>query len=174
MMCRQSQPIGVGDIAGIEDLYRAHARLVFGYLLRRTRDEHLAADLLQETFVTATRAFLGWSGGSAEGWLLAIARSRLVDHARKQRAELPLPTEDELDAPALPAHSTVEIDDVMSRLKSEQARLLRMVYVDGFRTSELAVASGQKESTVRMALLRAREAFRAAWDANDSNGESKR
>jgi RNA polymerase sigma factor (sigma-70 family) len=159
----------VGVIASIEDLYRAHARLVFGYLLRRTRDEHLAADLLQETFVTATRAFLGWSGGSAEGWLLAIARSRLVDHARKHRAELPLPTEAELDAPPLPAVDAVEVDDVMARLRPEQARLLRMVYVDGFRTAELAAASGQKEGTVRMALMRAREAFRAAWDGNDDD-----
>ena len=159
----------MGAIAGIEDLYRAHARLVYGYLLRRTRDQHLAADLLQDTFVTATRAFLGWSGGSAEGWLLAIARSRLVDHARRQRAELPLPTEDDVGAPLLPAHDAVEIEDVMSRLKPEQARLLRMAYVDGFRTTEIAAASGQKESTVRMALLRAREAFRAAWDEGESH-----
>jgi len=159
----------VGDIASIEDLYRAHARLVFGYLLRRTRDEHLAADLLQDTFVTATRAFLGWSGGSAEGWLLAIARSRLVDHVRRQHAELPLPTEADIGAPLLPVHDAVEIEDVMSRLKPEHARLLRMAYVDGFRTTEIAAASGQKDSTVRMALLRAREAFRAAWEAEGDN-----
>jgi RNA polymerase sigma factor (sigma-70 family) len=158
----------VGAIASIEDLYRAHARLVFGYLLRRTRDEHLAADLLQETFVTATRAFLGWSGGSAEGWLLAIARSRLVDHVRRQRIELPLPTEEDVDAPALPTHTAIEIEDVMSQLKPDQARLLRMVYVDGFRTAELAAASGQKEGTVRMALMRAREAFRDAWDEGEN------
>ena len=158
----------MGDIASIEDLYRAHARLVFGYLVRRTRDEHLAADLLQETFVTATRAFLGWSGGSAEGWLLAIARSRLVDHARKRRAELPLPTEEDVGAPVLPAHRAVEIEDVMSRLRPEHARLLRMVYVDGFRTAEVAAVSGQKEGTVRMALMRAREAFRAAWDEGEN------
>lgn len=158
----------MGVIASIEDLYRAHARLVFGYLVRRTRDEHLAADLLQDTFVTATRAFLGWSGGSAEGWLLAIARSRLVDHARKHKAALPLPDEDEVGAPPLPAADPTEVADVMSRLRPEHARLLRMVYIDGFRTSELAAASGQKESTVRMALMRAREAFRAAWEHEET------
>ena len=119
--------------------------------------------------MTATRAFLGWSGGSAEGWLLAIARSRLVDHARRQRDDLPLPTEQDVGAPLLPAHDAVEIEDVMSRLKPDQARLLRMVYVDGFRTTELAAASGQKESAIRMALLRAREAFRAAWDEGETD-----
>jgi RNA polymerase sigma-70 factor (ECF subfamily) len=157
----------VWAIASIEDLYRAHARLVYGYLLRRTRDEHLAADLLQDTFVTATRAFLGWSGGSAEGWLLAIARSRLVDHARKQRAELPLPTEEDIGSPALSAHTALEIEDVMSRLRPEQARLLRMVYVDGFRASELSAATGQSEGGVRMALMRARDAFRDAWEDDE-------
>lgn len=154
----------MGAIAGIEDLYRAHARLVFSYLRRRTRDEHLAADLLQDTFVTATQAFLGWSGGSAEGWLLAIARSRLVDHYRRRRLELPLPTETEVGEPLLSADDAgVEVNDVLARMRPEQARLLRLVYVDGFRASELAAMTGQSEGSMRMAVMRAREAFRSAW-----------
>ncbi|WP_432934648.1 RNA polymerase sigma factor [Microbispora sp. CA-135349] len=46
----------------IEELYREHWALVCGFLLRRTRDPHLAEDLAQETFVKATRALLGWRG----------------------------------------------------------------------------------------------------------------
>ncbi|MEV4746337.1 sigma factor [Streptosporangium sp. NPDC049248] len=38
-----------------------------GFLLRRTRDPHLAEDLAQETFIKATRALLGWRGGERGG-----------------------------------------------------------------------------------------------------------
>jgi RNA polymerase sigma-70 factor (ECF subfamily) len=157
----------VGEIAGIEDLYRQHAALIYGYLLRRTRDRELAADLVQETFATATRALLGWRGGSAEGWLLAIARNKHLDHVRRTKQEAVLPTEDELRAEPLPAHTSIEIEDVLSRLNPDQARLLRLIYVDGFRPNEVAAATGRREGTVRMALARARQAFRDQWDADD-------
>nr|BFE85788.1 hypothetical protein GCM10020093_083890 [Planobispora longispora] len=62
-----------------------------GFLLRRTRDPHLAEDLAQETFVKATRALLGWRGDNAAAWLLTIARHVLIDHARRKRLEIPCP-----------------------------------------------------------------------------------
>jgi RNA polymerase sigma factor (sigma-70 family) len=68
---------------GIEDLFRAHWPLVLGYLARRTGSATLAEELAQETFYRATRAFLGWRGGSPAAWLLAIARNVLLDEARR-------------------------------------------------------------------------------------------
>ena len=53
---------------GLEDLFRAHWSLVRGYLLRRTGDPAAAEELAQETFYRATRAFLGWRGGSPVAW----------------------------------------------------------------------------------------------------------
>ena len=63
--------------AGMEELFRAHWPLVYGYLRRRTGDPALAEELAQETFYRATRAFLGWRGGSAAAWLRAIGRNSL-------------------------------------------------------------------------------------------------
>jgi DNA-directed RNA polymerase specialized sigma24 family protein len=51
--------------AGLEDLFRAHWPLVYGFLLRRTGNPSAAEELAQETFYRATRAFLGWRGGYA-------------------------------------------------------------------------------------------------------------
>ena len=59
--------------AGLEEMFRAHWSLVYGFLARRTGSPTLAEELAQETFYRATRAFLGWRGGSASAWLLAIA-----------------------------------------------------------------------------------------------------
>lgn len=72
--------------AGMEELFRAHWPLVFGYLARRTGDTTVAEELAQETFYRATRAFLGWRGESPAAWLLAIARNALADEGRRGRA----------------------------------------------------------------------------------------
>ena len=72
------------------ELFRAHWPTVFGYLCRRTGDPVLAEELAQETFVKATAAFLGWRGGPAAAWLLAIARNVLTDHHRRGRKIVPL------------------------------------------------------------------------------------
>ena len=53
----------------MEQLFRAHWPLLYGYLLRQTRDRELAQDLAQDTFVKAARSISGWRGESAAGWL---------------------------------------------------------------------------------------------------------
>lgn len=143
-----------------------------GYLLRRTRDPELAADLTQDTFVKATRSLPGWSGGTAEGWLLAIARSVLLDHVRRHEiTTVALPDDAALD-PLLPRTSglldAVAVADALNRLPTKQAKLLRLAYLDGFRPTEIAAMAGASEGNVRMALMRARAAFRAAWSDDDT------
>lgn len=143
-----------------------------GYLLRRTRDPELAADLTQDTFVKATRSLPGWSGGTAEGWLLAIARSVLIDHSRRGHlSTVPLTYDETLD-PLLPEHGAtadqVSVTDLLERLPAEQAKLLRLAYIDGFKATEIAAMAGTNEGNVRMALLRARTAFREAWTETDN------
>ncbi|MFC4063069.1 RNA polymerase sigma factor [Planomonospora corallina] len=148
----------------MERLYREHWPLVCGYLLRRTRDPHLAEDLAQETFVKATRAMLGWRGESPASWLLSIARNVLVDHLRRSRAELPLPSPEELGAPEL-AIDAVAVHDVLGRLPEQQRRLLVLVYFEGFSLVEVAAMTGRSISSVKTAVWRARAAFSEMYGA---------
>src|SRR5919197_2634437 len=112
--------------AGLEDLFRAHWSLVYGYLARRTADPTLAEELAQETFYRATRAFLGWRGGSPVAWLLSIARHVLIDEVRRGRRLVPLP---ESLADALePPDARLAIADLLARLPPAQRRVLELVY----------------------------------------------
>lgn len=129
-----------------------------GFLLRRTRDPHLAEDLAQETFLRATRALLGWRGENPAGWLLTIARNVLVDHVRRSRRELPLPDPEELGAPAL-HEDALAVRDLLERLPVRHARLLTLVYLEGFSLVEVAAMTGAKHSTIKTAVWRARTAF---------------
>ncbi|MBI3648586.1 MAG: RNA polymerase sigma factor, partial [Actinobacteria bacterium] len=123
----------------------------------------------QETFLRATRAFLGWRGGRPEAWLLTIARNVLVDEHRRGHPTLPLDESlvatAEADDPAVGA----AVRDALRRLSTPQARLLTLVHVDGFTHAEVARMTGTTPAAVKTAVWRAREAFRLAYgsEAND-------
>jgi RNA polymerase sigma-70 factor (ECF subfamily) len=130
---------------------------VSGYLARRTGDPGLGEELAQETFYRATRAFLGWRGGSPAAWLLAIARNVLADHARSGRplAELP----DSLSAPQAPLEETLHVRETLGRLPAPQRSLLERIYVDGFSHAEIAAMRGTTPAAIKTAAWRVRQAF---------------
>lgn len=67
------------DREAFSRFYARYEAIVAAYLMRRTRDPELAADLTAETFAAAiegARRFRD-DGGSAVGWLLGIARNTL-------------------------------------------------------------------------------------------------
>lgn len=155
----------------MEDLFRANWPLVLGYLRRRTSDRELAEDLAQETFLRATRAFLGWRGARPEAWLLAIAGNVLIDHVRKRASTMPL--EENLIASALDwtSEDPVAMTDVLRGMPQQQARLLRLVYEWGFTHAEVATMVGATPAAVKTALWRARETFRAVHEARSAADE---
>ncbi|MDR8408489.1 RNA polymerase sigma factor [Nonomuraea sp. 3-1Str] len=140
-----------------------------GFLLRRTRDPHLAEDLAQETFVKATRALLGWRGENPAAWLLTIARNVLIDHVRRSRRELALPDADELGAPPLHV-AALEVRDALDRLPERHRRLLTLVYLEGFSLVEVATMTGAKHATIKTAVWRARAAFAETYGVEKSGG----
>jgi RNA polymerase sigma-70 factor (ECF subfamily) len=151
-------------MAGLEDLFRAHWSLVNGYLARRTGDPVLAEELAQETFYRATRAFLGWRGGSAVAWLLAIARNVLIDEARRGRRLVPLP--DSLVAGIEPSGGD-DVTRVLVSLPTAQRQVLELIYIYGYSHAEAAAILGTSEGAVKTAVWRARSAFRRVYLAED-------
>lgn len=147
--------------AGLEDLFRSHWPLVFGYLSRRTGDPALAEELAQETFYRATRAFLGWRGGAPAAWLLAIARHALIDEVRRGRRLEPL--DDELAA-GVDDDDGPDVDAALARLPEPQRRLLELVYVHGYSHAEVAAMNGSSAGGVKTAVWRARDAFRREYE----------
>ncbi len=69
--------------------YRRYERLVLGYLLRRTGDPEVAADLTAEVFAAALRASGRYRPEcpTAVGWLLTIAQRILASSRRRGRVE---------------------------------------------------------------------------------------
>ena len=73
-----------GSQEALAHLYDRHNDSVFGAAWRTSRDQWVAAEVVQETFLALwNRAELfDPSRGSLTSWLLTIARNRAVDHLR--------------------------------------------------------------------------------------------
>jgi len=69
--------------------YRRYERLILGYLLRRTRNPEVAADLAAEVFASALRAAGRYrpESSNAVGWLLTITERTLLSSLRRGRVE---------------------------------------------------------------------------------------
>lgn len=61
---------------------------LFRYALVRLRDESLAEDMVQETFLAALKSDAAFAGRSApRSWLVGILKNKIVDHYRKASRE---------------------------------------------------------------------------------------
>jgi RNA polymerase sigma-70 factor (ECF subfamily) len=68
--------------------YERRVRDVLGYMMRRTGDPEVAADLTAETFAAAiiARRRFRPGGAPAGSWLFAIAHRKLIDYQRRGEA----------------------------------------------------------------------------------------
>lgn len=78
-----------GDGEAFAMLYRRHLPTVVAFLHRQTRDRETTADLTAEVFAAAFVSAGRFEGrdGSALGWLLGIARNKLLESLRRGRVE---------------------------------------------------------------------------------------
>lgn len=157
----------MGDNKDIEAFYRAHAGAVYGYLVSLSRNRHLAEDLMQDTFVRATRAMGGYRGESPRAWLFAIARSVFLDDLRR-RARRPQVAE-QSDVDATPDPDPVERDAIeraLASLPERQRSALVLSDRIGLTGSEVAATMGVSEGAARVLIHRARQGFRIAYEAD--------
>ncbi|HYQ50790.1 MAG TPA: sigma-70 family RNA polymerase sigma factor [Pseudomonas sp.] len=93
----------------LEQLYNEHHGWLFGWLRRKLRCSHRAADLMQDTFVrilTSRDALLGMREPRA--YLSTTARRLMIDQARRQQLENAYLAELALTVDALEGHQSPE------------------------------------------------------------------
>lgn len=81
----------------MEEIYLKHGKMVYGFLLTRTRNADLAEELTQETFYQAVKNIDRYEGrSSVSTWLCAIAKNLWYEHLRRQKQHVPLDEAEEI------------------------------------------------------------------------------
>jgi RNA polymerase sigma-70 factor, ECF subfamily len=149
------------------ELYPKALPQVYGFLLARCADAPLAEELTAETFMAAVAAVNTGAADISVGWLIVVARRRLVDHWRRverERRGLRLvqhrdsvdPWDEVLDVHA--ARAALEEVSPMYRA------VLTLRYLDGLSVPEVATAIERSVHATEGLLQRARAALRAVYD----------
>lgn len=157
----------------VEELFAKHQNEIFAYLVRMLRDPELAADLTQDAFVKAYKAYDSLQKPeNARAWLYQIAHRVALDHIRRQKIIrfLPWTGESHGAAPSterlvMDAHLSGDLQRALARIPERQRAALLLAEIHDLTGLELAAALGVSHVAARALLTRARESLRQALAA---------
>lgn len=150
-----------------EALYQQHAPAIFAFLLQQTSSREDAEDLLLEVFAAALeyRQLDQLPEGQQRLWLWRIARNKLIDAYRRNLRRPSVSVEKVLDdlfadaeqAPErllLRGEEYARLHMTLRTLPMLQQRILKLRFVNGLRSSEIAALVGKSDTAVRALLSR--------------------
>lgn len=165
----------------VGELYDRYGRLAYTIILRIVKDQAVAEDLVQETFLRVWTRSQGFDAdrGALGPWILTVARNQALDYIRSVQGRVwkdMAPAD--IDQPALfrdwegDLLEGVQIQQVRSaldRLTENQRTVIELAYFEGLSHSEMAERTQQPLGTVktwiRTALKTLREELSATTPA---------
>jgi RNA polymerase sigma-70 factor (ECF subfamily) len=169
----------------VEELFAKHQHEIYAYLVRMLRDPELAADLAQDAFVKAYRAYDSLQKPeNARAWLYQIAHRVALDNLRRNKIVrfVPLVGETRNTAPSaehlvMEARLSGDLQRALERIPERQRQALLLAELHDLTGLELAAALGVSHVAARALLTRARESLRQALSAEklaESEAEAAR
>lgn len=154
----------------VEELFRLHSGEIYSYLARMLRDDELAADLAQDTFVKAYRAFDTLEDlARARAWLYQIANRTALDELRRRKIIRFVPWTGESRGSARSAEDVAlhgrlsgEMERALGAIPERQRAALLLAELHDMTGLELAAALGVSHIAARALLTRGRESLRQA------------
>ena len=163
----------LGDRSAISELIERHSRRVRNYIGIMVKDDAVADDIFQETFIKAVKVIDegGYTdSGKFLSWILRIAHNRVLDHFRREKASRQI-NEKEAGYDVLGtlrfAENTVEdnivhnelmetVRRLVEELPDDQREVVRLRYYSKLSFQEIAE---QTEVSINTALGRMRYAL---------------
>jgi len=169
------QPLEASPAA---DLYDRYGALILAYLRRHTASLEDAEDLLLDIFVAALEQdqIAAVPEEARVRWLQRVARNKVVDYYRRSARCLTVPleqsTEDlEMDSALAPEQVVLRQEEqnhllgAIQQLPPLQQEVLRLRFVAGLRSADIASLLNKRESAVRKLLSRTLNLLRSRYTA---------
>src|ERR1051325_4424789 len=158
-----------GDAAAWDTLFRRYQLPLYAYVVELLHNEQTALDVVQETFINATRYLHSLRDDAKFGsWLFSIAHQKCQQHWRKPRREEPLDdnfaeyaAEDVLPGELLiRAEQQEEFMKTLQQLSKMHCSVLLLHFLEDFSLDEIATVTGVSLGTVKSRLHYAKKAMR--------------
>jgi RNA polymerase sigma-70 factor (ECF subfamily) len=177
------QPTVASARLSAEQLFRAHARFVAGFVVRLGVEAEAVDDVVQEVFLAAHRRG-GFETGPARPttWLAEIALRVVSTHRRTARRRRVVPDEGALDAAVSSAEGpdrTAEHRDALARVERaletldvDRRAVFILFEIEGETSEAIAAGLGIPVGTVHSRLHTARKEFQRAFTRLSKEGGS--
>lgn len=155
-----------GDTKSFGEIVKRFSGRVFPKVLGLVKDEDLAKDIVQQTFIRAYTNLDSWNGGSLGGWINAIAMNLTLNELDKIRRRRTEPLENEEADRSTEDYSEEhedllqKMDRAIDQLPETDRNIVRLHYYSGMKTEEMANVLKMSASNVLVKLHRIREKLR--------------
>lgn len=148
----------------MEQIYKQHAKTVYGFLLSKTRDADLAEELTQETFFQAVKGIERFKGDcNVSTWLCAIAKNLYFQHRKElvkehRLAENATEAESEsfFDVPP-PGWDQIEILKAIHTLKEPMREVVYLRLASNLNFRQIGEIMDKSENWARVTFYRGKE-----------------
>jgi RNA polymerase sigma-70 factor (ECF subfamily) len=163
-----------GDQAAFGELVQRYERRVIRVIHQFVRDEDLAQDLAQDTFLRAYQRLDQFDPARRFGpWLFRIGVNLTLDYLRRRKRRGWWSVFTDASATRTPDPASPdprqaldlrqEVETVLARIPEKYRTVLVLRDLENFSTSEIAAILHRKEATIRWRLAEARQRFQQVW-----------
>lgn len=151
-------------------LFRRYQLPLYVYVFELVHHEQNSLDIVQETFINASRHIASLQRDEKFGsWLFSISHQKCIQHWRKRREdEVPLDDEvsetlefeDEPGELLIRKEEEEQFMELLNQLPLAQRSVLLLHFVEDFSLEEIAGITGARLGTVKSRMHYAKEALR--------------
>ena len=170
-----------GDQASLEILIHRHKNRVYSYILLIVKNQELAEDIFQETFIKVIRSLKRGKyveNGKFVSWVLRISHNLIIDHIRKEKLQGTISNdsmemdifnsrkfaEDTIEDHIVNNQILFEVKELIKELPEDQQQVIYMRHYMGLSFKEIADQTGVSINTalgrMRYALINLRKLIR--------------
>jgi RNA polymerase sigma-70 factor (ECF subfamily) len=160
----------------MRDFYQKYYRGVRGFVDKRIGDEGTADELTDDILLAAYESLPNFNQKCSEfSFICSIAKHKIIDYYRKKKIKTILfstsPLFEEIADKAIGPERDVlkneligEIEATLKDIKEGYGKLLRLKYVEGWKTRAIARLTKLSVKAVESRLFRAKKQFQLLWN----------
>lgn len=158
-----------GDRNAFGELVRRYQDRIYRFILHMVGSRDEALELTQDAFIKAWQALPGWRPEAEfRTWLFRIASNTALDCLRRRQVVEFVALDEDCDLPGDSADPEAQLQtkqrlqmltSALNRLPHDQREIVLLREIEDMTYSEISIALGVSEGTVKSRLARAREAL---------------